>query len=126
MIRIRSVKPLEDFRVRLEFTDGSEKTVDLEPYLCGPIFEPLRRDPALFRSVRVDPELGTIVWNNGADIDPEVLHDDLPPAWMEEDRNRAIREGIRRAQQIVRRYVPEGHSLSDELIAERRAEAERE
>lgn len=37
-----------------------------------------------------------------------------------------ITEGVRRAQEIVRRYVPEGHSLSDELSAERRAEAERE
>jgi AbrB family looped-hinge helix DNA binding protein len=37
-----------------------------------------------------------------------------------------IHEAIRRAQEIVRRYIPEGRSLSDELIAERRAEAERE
>jgi AbrB family looped-hinge helix DNA binding protein len=36
------------------------------------------------------------------------------------------REGIRRAQEIVRRYVPPGVSLVDELIAERRAEAARE
>jgi len=33
---------------------------------------------------------------------------------------------IRRAQEIVRRYIPEGVSLADELIAERHAEAERE
>lgn len=36
------------------------------------------------------------------------------------------RQAILRAQQLVRRYVPEGHSLVDELIAERRAEAGRE
>lgn len=36
------------------------------------------------------------------------------------------RQGIKRAQEIVRRYVPEGTSLVDELIAERRAEAARE
>ena len=35
-------------------------------------------------------------------------------------------EAIRRAQEMVRRYIPEGRSLSDELIAERRAEAARE
>jgi AbrB family looped-hinge helix DNA binding protein len=34
--------------------------------------------------------------------------------------------GLRRAQALVRRYVPEGVSLVDELIAERRREAERE
>jgi bifunctional DNA-binding transcriptional regulator/antitoxin component of YhaV-PrlF toxin-antitoxin module len=33
---------------------------------------------------------------------------------------------IRRAQAAVRRHVPEGVSLVDELIAERRAEAARE
>lgn len=33
---------------------------------------------------------------------------------------------IERIQAIVRRYVPEGVSLVDELIADRRAEAERE
>ena len=35
-------------------------------------------------------------------------------------------QGLRRAQALVRRYIPEGVSLSDELIAERRAEAARE
>ena len=43
-----------------------------------------------------------------------------------EVRITTVREAIRRAQEIVRRYIPEGVSLSDELIAERRAEAERE
>ena len=37
-----------------------------------------------------------------------------------------VKKGIRRAQERVRRYVPEGVSLVDELIAERRAEARRE
>ena len=83
MIRIQSVEPLEHFQVRLEFTDGTQKVVDLEPYLHGPIFELLRVDPAIFRSVRVDPQLGTIVWDNGADMDPDVLSQNLTPAWTE-------------------------------------------
>ena len=37
-----------------------------------------------------------------------------------------LEHAIRRAQELVRRYVPEGVSLVDELIAERRAEAARE
>ena len=84
-VRIRAVAPFEDFRVRLEFTDDTTKDIDLEPFLRGPIFEPIRRDPHLFRSVKVDPRAGTIVWENGADIDPDVLYKGLAPAWMEAD-----------------------------------------
>ena len=82
--RVRDVRPLGEYRVGLAFTDGSEREIDLEPYLRGPIFEPLRRDPALFASVQVDAELGTIVWPNGADIDPDVLYGTHEPAaWTE-------------------------------------------
>jgi hypothetical protein len=73
MVRIAGVETLGGFRVRLSLTDGSTREVDLGPYLNGPVFEPVRNDPAFFRSVRVDEELGTIVWPNGADIDPDVL-----------------------------------------------------
>lgn len=41
-------------------------------------------------------------------------------------RVRPYREAVARAQAIVRKYVPAGVSLSEELIADRRAEAERE
>jgi hypothetical protein len=85
LVRIRSVEVIRDFSVRLEFTDGSEKTVDLAPYLRGPIFEPLRADAKLFGAVRVDPELGTIVWPNGADICADVLYEGrIPAAWESE------------------------------------------
>jgi AbrB family looped-hinge helix DNA binding protein len=39
---------------------------------------------------------------------------------------RTHEQAIRAIQQLVRQYVPEDVSLSDELIAERRAEAARE
>ena len=82
MVRITSVRPVEGFVVELGFTDGSMKRVDLEPYLRGPVFQPLRDDPALFAAVRVDAELGTIVWPNGADICPDVLREGrVPAAW---------------------------------------------
>ncbi len=83
LIRIKAVQPLSGFNVRLQFTDGTSKEVDLEPYLHGPIFEPERADPDMFQRVRVDQELGTIVWENGADVDPDVLRHGLTPAWME-------------------------------------------
>ena len=83
MVRVRSVEPLSGFRVRLGFTDGSSKEIDLEQYLRGPVFEPIRKNVEVFRSVSVDHRAGTIVWPNGADIDPDVLYLGLKPAWME-------------------------------------------
>jgi len=80
MVRIRHVEPVSGFTLKLDFSDGSSGVVDLGPYLRGPIFEPLVRDPVLFRAVRVDPELGTIVWPNGADMDPDVLLQRVRPA----------------------------------------------
>lgn len=75
--RITSVEPLGGFALKLLFDDGTEREVDLERELWGPIFESLRTNPDLFRQVRVDPELGTVVWPNGADMDPDVLHGDF-------------------------------------------------
>lgn len=89
LVRIQAVEVLQGFHVRLEFTDGTHKQVDLEPYLRGPVFEPIRNDPVMFRSVKVDQRMGTIVWDNGADVDPDVLYYDLRPAWMEAEQELA-------------------------------------
>jgi len=83
LVRVKSVEPLENFRVRIAFKDGKQKEMDLEKYLRGEIFESIRNDPKMFRSVSVVG--GTIGWVNGADIDPDVLYYDLKPAWMEEE-----------------------------------------
>ncbi|MEW5985697.1 MAG: DUF2442 domain-containing protein [Chloroflexota bacterium] len=82
LVRVRKAKPLDGFQVWLEFEDDTHRVVDLEPYLSGPIFQPIRNNPALFRSIRIDG--GTIAWPNGADIDPDVLYYELTPAWMAE------------------------------------------
>jgi hypothetical protein len=84
-VRICAVTPLEEFTVRLEFTDNTTKEIDLKPYLYGPIFEPMQKDLRLFRAMQVDPRIGTIVWDNGADMDPDVLYKGLTPAWMEQE-----------------------------------------
>lgn len=78
--RIRTVEALDGFVLRLVFDDGAMCEVDLEAELWGPVFEPLHKDPQLFRQVRVDDELGTIVWPNGADMDPDVLHGEVRQA----------------------------------------------
>lgn len=81
MREITEVTVLDGFEVRLVFDDGSTRTLDLEPLLRGPIFASIKGDRSLFAQVRVDAELGTIVWPNGADMDADVLHGDEVPAW---------------------------------------------
>jgi hypothetical protein len=63
-----------NYTLKIEFNDGSEQTINFEPILYGPMFGPLR-DLSLFNQVQLDPEIGTLVWPTGADIDPTVLHD---------------------------------------------------
>lgn len=82
-MEIVSVEVLENFVVRLGFADGFERTVDLEPYLCGPVLRKIRSDPTYFRRVRVDPDARTIVWPNGADLAPDTLYLGVPSARME-------------------------------------------
>jgi Protein of unknown function (DUF2442) len=83
MVRILAAEALEGFRLHLHLSDGTERVVDVSGFLRGPIFEPLRRDARLFAAVEVDPQLGTVVWPNGADIDPDVLILDRKPAALE-------------------------------------------
>jgi len=90
LVRVKGVEVLEGFKVRLTFTDESKKVIDLDAYLNGPVFEPIRSDPKLFRAVRVDEEAGTIVWPNGADLDPDVLYLGLKPAWMEAEEKELL------------------------------------
>jgi hypothetical protein len=77
------VEVIEGHTVRLGFEDGTERTVDLDPYLHGPVFEEIRRDPAVFAAVRVDADAGTIVWPNGADLAPDTLYEGRRSARME-------------------------------------------
>jgi Protein of unknown function (DUF2442) len=80
---ITEVEVLHDHVVRLRFADGFEKTIDLDPYLHGPVFTEIRTNPAVFAVVEVDAEAGTIVWPNGADLAPDVLYEGRRSARME-------------------------------------------
>ncbi len=81
-VRVRAVEPLQGFKALITFDNSLQREIDLEVYLRGPIFESIRSNPAQFRAMKI--EGGTIAWDNGADIDPDVLYYDLKPAWMEE------------------------------------------
>ena len=69
---IVAVQPTRDYRLRLRFEDGREVDVAGMIRFEG-IFAPLK-DNAEFLKVSVNPELGTICWPNGADLDPDVLY----------------------------------------------------
>jgi len=61
------------YRIRLRFDDDETGEIDLESELWGEVFEPLR-DLARFREFRLDREMNTVVWPNGADLAPEFLY----------------------------------------------------
>lgn len=62
-----------NYLLTLGLDDNSTRVVDVEPFLWGPVFEPLLADRDLFDQARVDPDAETVVWPNGADIAPETL-----------------------------------------------------
>lgn len=70
---VRDVKYLSDYKLLLSFEDGSLRQVDLLPHLDGPVFESLK-DPDNFKTVHLNPDLDTIVWDNGADMSPDFLY----------------------------------------------------
>lgn len=73
LVEIVSAQPLDRHEVRLRFDDASEGIADIAKLVSWQgIFAPLE-DCKYFRQLRVDPNLGTIVWPNGADLDPLVL-----------------------------------------------------
>lgn len=68
------VEPLDEHRLRLRFEDGAAGVVDVAELVeFHGVFAPLA-DKAYFDRVRVEPDLGTVVWPNGADLDPDVLY----------------------------------------------------
>lgn len=72
--QVASARPVGSCRLRLQFDDGVEGEVDLSRMVAfDGIFEPLA-SPDYFARVSVNAELGTVVWPNGADLDPLVLH----------------------------------------------------
>ena len=72
--RIVSFDTVGAYTLRIAFDDGTERTVDFLPVLSGELYARLR-DLALFNAVKIDPEVHTLVWPNGADFDPATLHD---------------------------------------------------
>ncbi len=72
--------PLSGYRVRLLFSDGAQKTIDMTPLLDrGPVFAALR-DESVFNAVAIDDITGAPFWPSGADLNPERLRFEWPEA----------------------------------------------
>lgn len=71
MTRFSIVGP---YTLIVAFADGTEQRIDFRPVLHGALFGPLQ-DLDIFDAVRLDTEVGTLVWPNDADFDPATLHD---------------------------------------------------
>jgi Protein of unknown function (DUF2442) len=72
--KLESAQYVSGYRLRLTFEDGRVGVLDLEDQLWGEVFEPLR-DLERFKEFRIDADLHTIVWPNGADLAPEFLYE---------------------------------------------------
>jgi hypothetical protein len=74
LVDVVAVVPLEGFVLRLRFKDGVEGDFDVASNVdFQGVFAPLQ-DPEYFKRVVVNSEIGTVVWPNGADLDPQVLY----------------------------------------------------
>ena len=83
--RVTGFRIVGPYTLTVEFDDGLSRTIDFRPVLEGELYGPLR-DRKIFESVRIDPEVHTLVWPNGADIAPEALYD-LPDIVPQAGRN---------------------------------------
>ncbi len=68
--RITYVEPLENFKLKLKFTDNSIREFDMKPYLSYPAFEDLV-EIELFKKATVF--FGTVKWNEEIDMSPDTL-----------------------------------------------------
>ena len=71
---VRNAKYDGDYRLILTFEDDSTRLADLKDELHGEVFLPLR-DVNYFKTAKVNPDLDTVVWDNGADFSPDFLYE---------------------------------------------------
>jgi hypothetical protein len=76
MNRVKEVSPLEDYLLKLVFSNGEERYFDMKPYLNRGIFAVLR-DINLFKAVK--PTHGTIEWPGEIDMCPDTLYANSVP-----------------------------------------------
>ena len=71
---VKKANYVSEYKLLLTFEDGKVRLVDLKPHLEGEIFK-LLKDISYFKAVKVNSDLDTIVWKNGADMSPDFLYE---------------------------------------------------
>lgn len=71
------VRVSRPYLLDVSFEDGEHRLIDMEDYLNGEMFEPLR-DFELFSQASIDDVWHTVVWPNGADLAPEFIYEKRP------------------------------------------------
>jgi hypothetical protein len=72
--RVTKFDIVAPYTLNISFDDQTEQRIDFRPILAGDLYASLQ-DIKLFNQVKLDPEVHTLVWPNGADFDPATLHD---------------------------------------------------
>lgn len=73
LYKVTNFEVVDDYTIRVEFDDGTEQVIDFKPVLHGEMWGPLQ-ELKFFNKVELDPVAQTLTWPNGADFDPETLH----------------------------------------------------
>jgi hypothetical protein len=71
---VTKVEYIKNHELLINFEDGRSLLVDLLPHLDGEVFEPLK-DVEYFKTARLDQDIDTVVWDNGADFSPDFLYE---------------------------------------------------
>jgi len=76
ILHVTEARYLHDYVIWLRFNNGAGGEIDLADELEGEVFGPLK-DLEKFKSFEVHSDLQTIVWENGADLAPEFLYENM-------------------------------------------------
>ena len=73
MHEVKNALYIKGYIIEIKFEDGKKKRIDFKKFLYGEVFEPLN-NLKKFKTFRIDKQLGTIVWDTGADFCPDFLY----------------------------------------------------
>ncbi|MBN1960959.1 MAG: DUF2442 domain-containing protein [Deltaproteobacteria bacterium] len=75
MARMTKVEARSDYKLYVEFDDGTSGEISLASSLWGPVFEPLK-NTQMFAQVKLD-NYGAPFWPCGVDVAPDAIYNTL-------------------------------------------------